>query len=125
MSRVQSFDFKTAIQKANTEFENAAGAKNASKLASPDAQDARLLPPGSPIISGRSNIQNFWQEFIDAGAADPKIHSVSVETSGEIAYEVGTFDAIMPGSASPSTGKYLVVWKRQPGGDIKIIADMF
>jgi ketosteroid isomerase-like protein len=91
-------------------------------------EDATLLPPGSPLIKGRSNIQNFWQSFLDAGAADPKLRTVFVEASGELAYEIGTYDAIVPkpgGGTIPSSGKYLVVWKRQSDGSIRMAADMF
>src|SRR6266568_3790856 len=128
MSQTQPFDFKSAIQKAIAEFESAANAKSASKLASFYTDDATLLPPGSPLINGKSNIQRFWQTFLDAGAGDPKLRTVSVESSGELAYEIGTFDAIMPkpeGGSGRSSGKYLVVWKRQGDGSIKMVADMF
>jgi ketosteroid isomerase-like protein len=53
---------------------------------------------------------------------------VSVESSGDFAYEIGTYEAIVPmpgGGTGPSTGKYLVVWKRQSDGNIKMVADMF
>jgi uncharacterized protein (TIGR02246 family) len=128
MSQAPAFDFKAAIQKAITEFESAAKAKNPSRLAGFYAKDATLLPPGSPMIKGSSNIQAFWQSFMDAGAADPKLHTVSVESSGDLAYELGTYEATMPkpeGGAGRATGKYLVVWKRQSDGSIKMVADMF
>ena len=122
------FDFKSAIQRAITEFEGAAKVKDASKLASFYTADATLLPPGSPMIKGQSNIQRFWQTFMEAGAGDPKLRTVSVESSGDLAYEIGTFEATMPkpeGGTGRSSGKYLVVWKRQNDGNIKIVADMF
>ena len=129
MSQAQSFDFKGAIQKAIAEFETAAKAKSASKLSSFYAEDATLLPPGFPMIQGRSNIQGFWQSFLEAGASDPKLQTVSVGSSGDLAYEIGTYDAIMPnpqaGGTVRSSGKYLVVWKRQADGNIKMVADMF
>jgi uncharacterized protein (TIGR02246 family) len=128
MSQAQPFDFNAAIQKAIAEFESAAGAKNASKLAAFYTEDATLLPPGSTLIKGRPNIQGFWQSFLDAGAGDPKIRTVSVESSGELAYEIGTYDAIVPkpgGGTVQSSGKYLVVWKRQADGSVRIAADMF
>ena len=128
MSHAQPFDFKSAIQRAIAEYESAAKAKNASKLASFYTADATLLPPGSPMITGSSNIRGFWQSFLDAGAADPNLRTVSVESSGELAYEIGTFDAIMPrpgGGTARSSGKYLAVWKRQGDGSVKMVADMF
>jgi len=128
MSHAQPLDFKTAIQNAVSEFEHAGNMKNVSKVVSFYAADATLLPPGSPMIKGRSAIQTFWQGFIDAGASDAALRTVSVESSGDLAYEIGTFDANLPTPSKGTVrtaGKYLVVWKRQPDGQIKIVADMF
>jgi uncharacterized protein (TIGR02246 family) len=128
MSKSTAFDFRAAIQKAITEFESAARAKNASKLASFYAADATLMPPGSPMIKGSTKIQGFWQSFLDAGATDPTLRIVSVESSGDFAYEIGTWEATMPkreGGTGRVSGKYLVVWKRQNDGSIKMVADIF
>jgi uncharacterized protein (TIGR02246 family) len=128
MSQNQAFDFNGAIQKAIKGFEDAAKAKNAAGMAAFYADDATLLPPGSPMIKGRAGIQAFWQSFLAAGAAEPVLHTVSVESSGDLAYEIGTYDAIVPkagGGTERSSGKYLVVWKRQADGRIAMVGDMF
>src|SRR5262245_13017262 len=129
MSAASAFDFKTGIQKAIAEFEIAGKARNASALAAFYAEDATLLPPGSPLIKGRSNILAFWERFLGAGAGEPKLHTVSVESSGELAYEIGTYDATLPKpdgtGTETSSGKYLVVWKHMADGSLKIVADMF
>ena len=129
MSQSQSFDFRQAIERAIAEFESAAKAKNASAMTAFYTDEATLLPPGSPLIKGRSNIQTFWKGFLDAGAADPMLRVLTVESSGDLAYEIGSWDAIMPnpatGKVGPASGNYLVVWKRQPDGTIKMVADMF
>jgi uncharacterized protein (TIGR02246 family) len=122
------FDFRAAIENAIAAFEKAANAKDAASLASFYADDATILPPGSPAVKGRANIQAFWQAFLNAGASDPKLRVVEVGSSGDLAYEVGTFEANMPnaqGAIARTGGKYLVVWKRQPDGSIKMVADMF
>ena len=85
MSQAQPFDFRKRIEAAIREFENAANAKNAAGLAAFYAEDATLLPPGSPLIKGRSSIQAFWDGFIKAGASDPKLQVVHVESSGDLA----------------------------------------
>lgn len=127
MSQAQPFDFRPAIEKVVSEFERAAKAKDAGVMASFYSPDAVLLPPGSPIIKGAQNIRAFWQSFLDAGAADPKLTTISVESAGELAYEVGSYEAIIPTptGAERGSGKYLVVWKRQRDGGIKMVADMF
>lgn len=128
MSQRQPVDFKSAIQKVIADFEAASKQRDAAKIASCYTEDATLLPPGSPAVKGRSHIQAFWQSLLEAGASDAKLRTVSVESSGELAYEVGAYDAILPsagGGTEKSSGKYLVVWRRQQDGSIKMVADMF
>jgi len=125
---LRDFDFRTAIEKAIAAFEEAANRKDAATLASFYADDATLMPPGSPPKKGRAGIRGFWESFIAAGASDPKLQVVEVGVSGDTAYEIGLFEANMPvperGTARMA-GKYLVVWKRQADGDIKMVADIF
>jgi uncharacterized protein (TIGR02246 family) len=128
MSEAPAFDFKAAIEKAIAVFEEAANAKDAAAIAGLYTENATLMPPGAPSIKGRANIQAFWQAFFAAGASDVKVRPVEVSSSGDMAYEIGAFEAILPnpqGGTSPATGKYLVAWKRQPDGGIQMVADIF
>src|SRR5262245_22859868 len=116
---VGELDFKTAIQAAISTFENAANTKDAATIANLYGEDATLLPPGSPALKGRQNIQQYWQAFFDAGASDAQIRSVEVNTLGDTAYEIGEYEATLPvpqGGTARSQGKYVVIWKRQPDG---------
>ena len=129
MSRpLGEFDFRSAIQNVITTFEKAANIKDAASIANLYAEDATLLPPGSVPIKGRKNIQQYWQGFFDAGASDAQIRSVEVNNVGDTAYEIGAFEANLPspqGGTVRSQGKYVVVWKRQSDGGIKIQVDIF
>jgi uncharacterized protein (TIGR02246 family) len=123
-----AFDFRSAIEKAIVAFEKAADAKDAAALASMYTEDATLMPPGSPVVKGRKNIQQFWQGFIGSGASDAKMKIADVQAFGDTAYEVGSFDVNMPtpeGSKARTQGKYVVIWKRQPDGSIKLHVDIF
>jgi len=129
MSRpVSEFDFRSAIESVIAEFEKAASIKDAATIASMYAEDATLLPPGSLPIKGRTNIQQFWQGFFDAGASDAQVRTVEVNTVADTAYEIGAFEANLPNPAGGTVrgqGKYVVVWKRQPDGGIKMLVDIF
>ena len=121
-------DYQTEVNAAIERFEKAAGAKDAAAIASLYTEDATLLPPGQPAIKGRQGIQAFWQGFLDAGAADPKIKSIEVGGAGDLVYEIGEFSATMPlptGGTAPGTGKYVVVFERQPDGTLRMKADIF
>jgi uncharacterized protein (TIGR02246 family) len=128
MSVAQSFDFASAIESAIDEVIEAAREGDADRLAACYAEEATILPPGSPPVSGSTAIRAFWQGFIDAGAEAPELLTTSVASSGDLAYEIGTWKAVVPlptGGVGPASGNYLVVWKRQEDGSIKIVADMF
>jgi len=121
-------DFRAAIEKAIAAWEKAFNAKDAAAIANLYTDDASLLPPGSPLIKGRKNIQDFWQSFINAGGSDGKLHVVEVEASGSTAYEIGRFNAMLPtgqGGTARAEGKYVVIWKRQSDGSIKLAVDIF
>jgi uncharacterized protein (TIGR02246 family) len=129
MSRPASeFDFRSAIEQAITVFEKAANIKDAATIANLYVEDATLLPPGFTAIKGRQNIQQFWQGFFDAGASDAKVSVVEVNAVGDTAYEIGAWEANVPGPQGGvvfSQGKYVVVWKRQSDGGVKILVDIF
>ena len=120
----EAFDFKSAIADAVAIFEEAASNKDAARIGNLYTEDATLLPPGSPMIKGRQNIQQFWISFFDAGASDGKLTTVEVNAMGDVAYEIGAFEANLPG-AGKSHGKYVVIWKRQPDGNIRMAVDIF
>jgi uncharacterized protein (TIGR02246 family) len=123
-----TFDFRTAIEATITKFEKAANARDAAAIAGMYAENATLLPPGSPAIKGRKNIQQFWQRFFEAGASDAKLRPTEVTSIGDVAYEIGSFEAKMPGpQGAPvrTEGKYVVLWKRLPDDSVNIIVDIF
>jgi uncharacterized protein (TIGR02246 family) len=121
-------DYRAEVLAIARAWERCANARDARGMAALYAENATLLPPGQPAITGRQNIQGFWQGFFDAGASDASLKSVQISGSGDLAYEVGEFSAMMPqpsGGTAPGTGKYLVVFERQQDGQFKMVADMF
>jgi uncharacterized protein (TIGR02246 family) len=129
MSQVAgAFDFKKAVEDAIALWERYANAKDAAGVASLYTEDATLLPQGAPAFKGRQNIQQFFEGFFAAGASDPKVRPVEVVAMGDMAYEIGTWAANMPvpqGGTVPSEGKYVVIWKRQADGNVKLHVDIF
>jgi uncharacterized protein (TIGR02246 family) len=121
-------DYRTEVLAIAQAWERCASARDARGIAALYTENATLLPPGQSAISGRQNIQQFWQGFFDAGASDARLKSVQISGSGDLAYEVGEYSAMMPqpsGGTAPGTGKYLVVFERQQDGQLKMVADMF
>ena len=121
-------DYRAAVLDIARAWEKCANARDARGIADLYTETATLLPPGMPTITGRQNIQGFWQGFFDAGASDAKLKSIKISSSGDLAYEVGEYSAMMPqpsGGTALGSGKYLVVFERQQDGHLKMAADMF
>jgi uncharacterized protein (TIGR02246 family) len=121
-------DYRTEVLAIARAWEKCANTRDARGIAALYADNATLLPPGMAAIRGRQNIEGFWQGFFDAGASDATLKSVHISGSGDIAYEIGEYSAMMPqpsGGTAPGNGKYLVVFERQPDGSLKMAADMF
>jgi hypothetical protein len=68
-------------------------------------EDARLLPPNHPMITGRSQISEAFREFLGAGMGELTIDTYEIEIagSGDLAYGIGTFSL---GRPAPDRGKF-------------------
>ncbi len=92
------------------------------------ASDAALLPPGVARIDGRDAIQQYWQGMLDAGIKDISLTTLEVEEAGDSAIEVGVISATAPGEGDVRvtlTGKYIVVWRRDGGGNWRLHRDIW
>ena len=96
-------------------------------IASVYADDAILLPSERPMVRGKQAIQDHWQGVIKAGVRSVKLQTLDLDEKGDTVIETGTSTVIAMGERGPvtSTGKYLVVWKRQPDGTWKYAVDIF
>ena len=94
------------------------------------ADDAVLLPPNAPIASDRKSIRDSWAGLLGPNTAVSwKWSRIEVAQSGELAYIYGSYKLTI-GASSVSgpvndTGKFLEVWKKQPGGKWKCIVDTY
>jgi ketosteroid isomerase-like protein len=116
------------IEKLNGEFTKAVANQDAKALAAFYTDDTRLLPPGAPMVEGRNATRDWFQTMIDAGVKALDLNSIAVESGGEMVVDVGTYRLTVqpPGAeAAVDEGKYIVVFKRQGGGDLKIAYDTF
>jgi ketosteroid isomerase-like protein len=79
--------------------------------------DARILPPGAPMISGREKIKTFWQGAIEAmNVRAVKLETVSFEALGDTGIEIGRATLeFAAADAQAATVKYVVVWKLEEG----------
>jgi ketosteroid isomerase-like protein len=92
------------------------------------AADAKLLPPGSPLVEGRDAIRAFADGMLAAGCRALELTAADVIEAGNCAIEVGSFVmGIEPPGADPiqEIGKYVAIYRRQSDGSLKMIVDTF
>jgi ketosteroid isomerase-like protein len=66
--------------------------------------------------------------MLDAGVKDISLTTLEVEEAGNSAVEVGVISATAPGEGDVRvtlTGKYIVVWRRDAGGNWRLHRDIW
>lgn len=123
----ESVDSETASQSAtveelgqmNRDFAKALTAKDAVATAILYDENASLLPPNEPIVTGRANIQAYWQGAIDAGIIDASVKTIDAKSNGDLGYEIGMFTMRFQGAKGDTiveVGKYTEILKRNSEG---------
>jgi len=117
-----------ALQAMDREFEQNAHAKDAGGLVSAFyADDAQVFPPNQPVVSGSAEIRELWAGFLPV-LSRISLNTTRIEVSGDLACGSGTYEMTLTppdGAVIEDRGKYVVVYRRQPGGSYKAIADIF
>jgi uncharacterized protein (TIGR02246 family) len=114
---------KEEILAANEKFMEAFRSGDFAKLASYYTENAKLLPPGSEMLVGKENIQNFWKGASEMGIKAVRIETLDVTSSDEIAVENGRYTlTIQPDENTnvEEVGKYVVVWKFADGWKLDV-----
>lgn len=98
------------------------------------ARDGYYLPPNAPILEGQDAFRGQFESFLgpiaQRGEPGPLI-SFDIRDraiDGDLAYDIGIYtirrpDA--PADAPGSSGKFIVIWKRDASGGWRIHADGF
>jgi ketosteroid isomerase-like protein len=95
------------------------GKRNFSALDQVYTADARLLPPGAPMISGLAAITKFWSDFVtSANVTSAVLTSIEVLPSGDGLVEIGSALLTLepPGQSQVQLEvKYVVYWRQEAG----------
>tara|TARA_R110002096_G_scaffold85153_1_gene196105 strand:+ start:919 stop:1425 length:507 start_codon:yes stop_codon:yes gene_type:complete len=103
----------------NRDFAKALTAKDAVAAAIVYDENASILPPNEPIVTGRDNIQAYWQGAIDAGIIDATVKTIDAKSNGNLGYEIGTFTMRFHGAKNDTiteVGKYTEILERNEEG---------
>jgi len=93
------------------------GRRNFAALDKIYTADARILPPGAPMVSGRSAIKEFWSNLIQAvNAKSAVLTSIDVMPSGDGVVEIGSAKLTIEPEGQNATDmevKYVVYWRQE------------
>lgn len=90
-------------------------------------KQGRLLPPNDRIVTGRSDLADYIQNYLDTGA-QLTFDILDIYESGKTCVAVGTYEMTFPeGSPGPDhdSGKFIEVWSHQSDGSWLISDDIF
>jgi len=113
---------------ANAWFD-AIAKKDLEKTLSFYAADAQYLSAGRAAASTADERRRLWMEdfAIPGFSSDESTTTIEVAGSGDLAYQRGTYVlGAEDGQGKPtkSTGKFVVIWKKQSDGKWKAIVDI-
>lgn len=119
-----------AIRAADAEMLKALQAKDLNHFMSFYADEASFFPVEEPIAMGKETIRATWERYLAIpGFANPRwqITKIEISRSGDLAYTQGTYETSLEdvqGKSVTERGKWVDVWKKQPDGAWRIVADI-
>jgi ketosteroid isomerase-like protein len=113
------------IARLNRAMEAAIGRGDVAAAARFYADDARIRGPRGFEVSGRSAIDDYWASI--GNARSWKLEAWDVGGSRDEAYQVGRSTLVhgAPGQERTSVVEFVVIWKRQADGQLRIALDFY
>jgi ketosteroid isomerase-like protein len=108
-----------AISEAGRRFSAAYMQRDVDGIMALYTKDAVIFPERSSAISGHDAIRKYWMGGSGNRVTRHQLTPTRVVVDGNHAYDYGTYEITgeREGKAwGPLRGKYLVVWRREPGG---------
>jgi uncharacterized protein (TIGR02246 family) len=118
----------SGISATNRQFEAAFARGDAAGVAACYTDDAALLAPDLPMMTGKQAAQDYWQGGIDMGIKSVSLTTVNLDEQGDTAIDTGAAVAVIqpPGAQSmEASAKFVVIWRRQADGSWKMAVDCF
>jgi uncharacterized protein (TIGR02246 family) len=118
-----------AIREIEVEADKAAAAKDVDRYVSFYADDAALFFPNAPLVTGKDAIRKTTEALFGTPGFSLSFKTTKVEVSrgGDLAYSYGTNTVTMndpKGKPLTDQGKYVAVYRKEPDGKWKVVADI-
>lgn len=121
---------RAALIRLDKEWAQAAAAKDVEKVVSFWASDAKVFPPGQPVVVGQDAIR----KYVTEGFALPgfsiqwETNTFIVSPSGDMAYGAGTNTVSFNGPQGTPVverGRAITVWRKTQGEGWKCVVDIW
>lgn len=117
-------DVQSQIRGLTQDFVTSFNTGNYDQVAGLFASDGVLMAPNHEPAYGQKAVERFLRQLAEAGYEDMRVETTRVESSGDMAMEVGRYSVairLANGTTIADRGKYLKVWRRL--GAWLIVAD--
>jgi len=119
-----------AVREADAAWSKATAAKDVEAYVGFFAEDALVLPPNAPMLTGKDSMRKgLSEQWATPGfALSWQASKAEASRGGDLAYTVGTYQFTVndpKGKPVTDRGKYVTVWKKQPDGKWKVAADIY
>ena len=112
----------------DTEWSNAAVARNVDKVASFYADDAVAYPPNEPAAVGQAAARKVWAAYFADPSFEISWKTTAAGAENKTGWTVGTYQASFKspdGKTVTENGKYVTVWRKGADGKWKAIHDIW
>jgi len=110
-------------------FAKAVAEKDVKALVDCYEADGIVLAPNNPMVQGSSALGDLFQkDMIDAGVKAIEFDTTDLFRGGSLVIEAGRILVhveLPDGGSIADPGKYLVVYRRQADGSLKLVFDSF
>lgn len=121
---------RAALRQIDQEWAAAVGGGDLERIVSYWTDDAKVYPPGMPVVEGKAAIREFVAGSlkIPGFALSWQPSEVVVSPDGRLGYTTGTNRTKAPdaeGNPVTTEGRYVTVWRKEPGGSWKCSIDIW
>src|SRR5258708_16881233 len=108
-------DASSLVRKLGQDFVTSFNTGNYDQAGAPFAQDGAFMVPHYEPAYGPKAVERLLREFADAGYGDLRLETSRVETSGDLAMEIGRYTVAIlqpDGTILADRGKYVKACRR-------------
>jgi uncharacterized protein (TIGR02246 family) len=108
-------DVQSLLRNIEQDFVTSFNTGNYDQAAALFAQDGAFMPPHQEPAYGPSAVERLLRQFGEAGYEDLRLETVRVDSSGDMAMEIGRYTVAIrqpDGTIVADRGKYVKAWRR-------------